>query len=202
MDLQKNLCLSGQELLTSDTPFLVSFLFVFISIFFIASFIVLLDVFIFKKSKNLVVRIISLMVSVLLVTFLGFASLLLREIYFELYDFPIASEYFVLNAAVKNTCYLDPQRNHCPKSLEDLIAIEPERFREMLRGKEAYYWYYPERNEYTLLVRHDSHRGVIFDPRFSEISGYADFANITLRKCGGKLEILTPLPIDGPWKEL
>lgn len=113
-----------------------------------------------------------------------------------------ASRYFDLNAAIKNTCYLDPKRHNCPKTLEQLIAIEPEKFTKFKNECQLTYRYYENTNEYTLIVRDSPNRAVIFDPRLKKvtISGF-DFDEVNVCTLG-KDSIFNPPNFEGPWNEI
>ncbi len=112
---------------------------------------------------------------------------------------PIASIYFPLNAAVKNTCFTDPLHRNCPTTLEELVKIEPENFSPLLRGKFAVFHHPPQSNEYSLIIKHDRWRGVLFDPRLS-LAGVDDFIDIQFNSCNPSAP---PTPFYGstePWK--
>lgn len=112
-------------------------------------------------------------------------------------DDPIASIYFPLNAAIKNTCFQDPLRNHCPKSVSELIAIQPQDFTRLTSGRGLTYQYYPETNQYTLVVRHDAIRGVIFDPRLEQ-NGEPDFKDVNIDSCSSpKYKVENPPYLPG-----
>ena len=112
---------------------------------------------------------------------------------------PQASVYFPLNAAIKNTCYLDPKMIHCPRTLEDLIAIQPEDFMSYLNQAHLTYSYYPETNKYTLIARYNKHWAVIFDSRLkNDSTGSPDFVEVKVSTCG-KDHIANPPNFPGPW---
>jgi hypothetical protein len=130
-------------------------------------------------------------------------------------DSPPSRDYHTINAAIKNTCYLDPQRNHCPKTIEDIIAIDPEHFKEWTKDANLTYQYYPETNEYTLIIRNNHYnernrsRVAIFDPRLSKPEnllythyGGRDFVDTEIMSCNGKLLLVDPPPFPGPWDNI
>lgn len=146
-------------------------------IFFLVSLVIINKIIKIKKTKFAKIALalaLSIAIALPLAFLLSFSNLL----FLEGLDNPVASLYFPLNAAIKNTCYLDLTKTHCPKNLDELIAIEPENFKPLLWGKKANYWYYPDSNEYTLIIKHDWMRGVIFDPKLQTF-GTSDFVDLT-----------------------
>lgn len=125
-------------------------------------------------------------------------------------DHPPSVDYHVLNAAIKNTCFLDPQKNHCPKSVDDLINIEPEHFKELTKNANLTYQYYPKINQYTLIVRNndlwkDDYRVAIFDPRLTTAKNYGngvDFMDSKVIVCSGKYLLINQPPFNGPWDNI
>lgn len=81
------------------------------------------------------------------------------------------SEYFPLNAAIKNTCFLDPERRHCPRSLAELSYIEPRRFQAAKSTTTMYYHYFADTNDYMFLVQYRRNRVAIFDSRLLKRTG-------------------------------
>lgn len=126
------------------------------------------------------------------------------------YDYPPSYDYHILNAAIKNTCFLDPQKNHCPKTVQDLINIEPEHFKALTKNAHLTYQYYPQTNEYTLIVRNNDlkrndYRVVIFDPRLTTLKNYGrglDFLDAKVMECNGKFLLKNPPPFPGPWNKI
>ena len=125
-------------------------------------------------------------------------------------DFPPSAHYHVLNAAIKNTCFLDPQRNHCPGTVQDIINIEPERFTTLTKNAHLTYEYYPQTNEYTLIIRNNNlkendYRVAIFDPRLTSVKNYGrglDFLDTQVVYCNGKYILTDPPPFPGPWDHI
>lgn len=125
-------------------------------------------------------------------------------------DHPPSVDYHVLNAAIKNTCFLDPQKNHCPKTAQDIIDIEPENFSKLTKNANLTYQYYLNTNEYTLIVRNndlkkDDYRVAIFDPRLTTVKNYGrgvDFLDTEIMWCNGKYVLKNPPPFPGPWDKI
>lgn len=140
--------------------------------------------------------------SVALFLFVSVVCLIGWAFYTESFYRPIVSDYFVLNAAIKNTCYLDPERKNCPHTVDELIRIEPERFRALAEGKKITYQYYPDTHQYTLIVR-DKRQAAIFDPRLQTIAQYGvDFTNSPAYYCGNRYQVGNPPPFPGPWNNI
>ncbi|MEK7526548.1 MAG: hypothetical protein AAB546_03655, partial [Patescibacteria group bacterium] len=122
---------------------------------------------VFKKIKSVLLKTISFALLLCFWVFTALVGFFAFLIITEIHGQPVGSEYFTLNAAIKNTCYLDPERLHCPKTLDELISIEDRKFKKYLIDSSLYYEYRPETHEYTLIaLKKNSERGVIFDPRF------------------------------------
>jgi hypothetical protein len=137
-------------------------------------------------------------VSALLVTPLVFAAFFVICFLVDVFvfnDWLRASNYFQLNAAIKNTCYLDSRRAHCPQNLDQLIAIQDENFQPLKHM--LIYKYYPDTNQYTLIVHDHTYGAVVFDPRLKNTNG-EDFAEFQVSKCGGD-HIINPPNFPGPW---
>lgn len=146
-------------------------------------------------------------VSIPLFIFLSlFLFVLIMIFYGEEYDQPIASKYFPLNAGIKNTCYLDPERKNCPKSVEELINIESIYFKNLTQNVALKYEYYPDTHWYSLVViEKDTLKGVIFDPRLKDVKNYGyqdDYFDITASYCGGKYSVDNPPQLKGPWDNI
>jgi hypothetical protein len=154
-----------------------------------------------KKSSHKLVLIIFGGIPLLFVS-LVITLVLFISMDFVIHPYPKASTYFSLNAAIKNTCYLDPKMEHCPKNLSDLIAIEPQNFTKFLYSTHLTYVYYPETNTYTLIVNYRGDKAVIFDPRLKNIneSGF-DFSEVDVSNCG-QTHIVNPPSFPGPWNNI
>jgi len=115
-----------------------------------------------------------------------------------------------LNAAIKNTCFLDPQKNHCPKTVQDIINIKPQSFVKLTENAVLTYEYYPDTNQYTLIVREKSmwmnnNQVAVFDPRLTIVKNYGmgfDFVDTEAYECNGKFVLKNPPPFPGPWKDI
>jgi hypothetical protein len=148
-------------------------------------------------------------------SFIGFFILLtiitsLTFIIIFIDDVRPTASYHVLNAAIKNTCILDPEKKNCPTTEEELIKIEPERFKEMTKHSKITYRYYPDTNQYTLIVRGnyllaDHTQVAMYDPRLLSVKNYGnglDFYDARIGFCGTKYFLLNPPPFPGPWNEI
>ncbi len=161
---------------------------------------------IFKSSKDHLLKLLFCLLSTIGFLIFSLIFLFISFMAFADADNSIASKYFVLNAAIKNTCYLDPQKNHCPTNLEQLISIEPQKFIPLSQEAHLTYQYYPQTNQYTLIVRQNDGRVAIFDPRLNGIpSDYgklADFMDTRVKSCIAPYGITNPPPIPGPWDKI
>lgn len=84
--------------------------------------------------------------------------------------------YDTVNAAIKNTCIVDPLQRNCPKSVEGILALD-ENFAGILAGKDVNYSYDPLENTYNLKIFDKKARTVqIFDPKLAA-NGYSYFDN-------------------------
>jgi hypothetical protein len=110
---------------------------------------------------------------------------------------PAASQFFVINAAIKNTCFIDPERNNCPQTLEEIGYIEPKAFETMIQNNQVNYVYYPETNQYSLVVRYHPTRAVIFDWRLvEEFSMDLHEYEVSVL---GQDRVIDPPAFAGPW---
>lgn len=166
------------------------------------------------REKNLVrlaYFIMALIASIILFIFISSATLIVGVLTGLIpADYPPSTSYHSLNAAIKNTCFLDPQRNHCPKIVQDIISIEPDNFTKLTENAHITYQYYPETNEYTLIVRNNNlwvngYRVAIFDPRLATVKNYGngvDFFDADVAWCNGKYILTNPPPFPGPWDKI
>lgn len=165
--------------------------------------------------ENKLMRVFYFVISIIAsVLFFGFAIFVSMIVLFfsgiAIGDNPPSANYHVLNAAIKNTCFLDPQKNHCPKTAQDIINIEPERFTKLTKDAHLTYEYYPQTNEYTLIVKNNNlqkndYRVVIFDPRLAKAKNYGrgfDFVDAEVIWCNGKYVLKDPPPFSGPWDKI
>ena len=102
---------------------------------------------------------------------------------------PAMSSYAVLNAAVKNTCLLDPEKKNCPRTLEEISYIEPEEYKKKIveRNVQAKYVHDQESGLYTWMVRTTPDRVVIFDWRLVNETGL-DFKEAKVGIWSNKVE--------------
>ena len=110
------------------------------------------------------------------------------------------SDYFVLHAAIQNTCLLDPRKAHCPHSVEEISYIEPEEYAARSKTAQLYYQYYPDKNEYVFMARYAPDKIAIFGNRLQRYTGsdYAEYDIDTL----GKDHIINPPAFEGPWNQV
>lgn len=118
-----------------------------------------------------------------------------------------------MNAAIKNTCLVDPKRNNCPQNLDQVLNLYPEDFKKIQDKYTLNYIYYPEDNNYTLVAR-PKDKGIwdfprtlyvaVFDQRLvgSEYSKGHDFKNVEAYSCNGKYHLKNPPPFPGPWDNI
>lgn len=148
------------------------------------------------KNKN-----VDKLLQALTLIFAVYPFMLVCVFFIELFYDPIgnnrAGEFFIINAALKNTCFIDQSRSQCPKNLEEISYIEPGEYREMISAGQVSYIYYPEMNVYTLVVRYNPVKAVVFDWRLVETEG-VDFKEYKVDIIGQD-RIINPPPFDGPW---
>jgi hypothetical protein len=124
-------------------------------------------------------------------------GMMLTEIIIDPIGNPQASRFFIVNAAIKNTCFIDPERNNCPQTLEQIEYIEPSQYRSMRVGTQVQYVYYPDQNVYTLVVRYSPVKAVVFDWRL--VDEYTvDFHEFEVSIIGQD-KLVGPPKFDGPW---
>lgn len=138
-------------------------------------------------------------VKIFTVLFLIFNIIFLLALWFQGKD-PRASEFFPLNAAIKNTCFLDPKRNHCPHTLEEISYIEPEKFAQDSAIAQLYYQYDQQTNSYIFMVRYSQDQVAIFSNKLIPILSvdFGEYSVITL----GQDRVFDPPPFPGPWNQL
>lgn len=94
----------------------------------------------------------------------------------------------IVNAAVKNTCYLDPLRRNCPTNLDQLKIIIPRDIQNNLSIQNISYTYYPFEHQYTLIFKTAPNFYAIFDPRLQHYHQYGfDFMGIVQYRCSKEL---------------
>lgn len=117
-----------------------------------------------------------------------------------------------MNAAIKNTCIVDPLKRNCPQNLDQVISLYPQDFKKLQTDYVFTYKYYPEQNNYTLIARPKSQYLnipygfyiAIFDQRMlgSDYSLGRDFINTSGYVCDGKYHLESPPPFSGPWENI
>lgn len=132
---------------------------------------------------------------------LGFAFLV--GVLSDVWANPQASRFFVLHAAIKNTCLYDPQKVNCPQKVSDLGIIEPREYQLADAQTEMYYEYNPANYNYTFMVRYSPRGLVIFDQRLVESVG-VDFKDYRVEKVptSDYDRVIDPPPFDGPWDQV
>jgi hypothetical protein len=105
--------------------------------------------------------------------------------------------YNVLHAAIKNTCIIDPKKEHCPQKLEDLRIVEERYFDEATANAQMNYAYDPATNQYTFVVRYSEYNAIIFDQRLIPIYGL-DLKEVKVTTIGQD-RIQDPPNYAGPW---
>ncbi len=170
-------CAVVSSLLSEDRFYLAILGFFNLVLFFSAGWLVI-------KLKDLLKKWLVILFSVS-IFIIGNLGLLFLFIYIDEYYFgPIANIYFPVNAAIKNTCYLDPTQQNCPNSVEGIINIDNQKFKPLLHAKKVSYTRDPQTNIYTLIIHHSPLKAVIFDPRLSNMGNYGfDFVDV-FNNCG------------------
>ena len=108
--------------------------------------------------------------------------------------------YNTLHAAIKNTCLIDPKKEHCPLVLEDLAIIEPAQYATAVKSTQMFYRYYPDTNQYTFMVRYDKRNAIIFDQRLIPDQG-VDLREVEIETFG-RDRVIDPPKFAGPWDNL
>ena len=99
----------------------------------------------------------------------------------------MASVYSRVNGEVKLAClYPGPTNKRiCPTAYKQIYDLDPNFKRLLYKSSDWGYKYYPSANEYTLVVKHDYFRGVIFDPLLKKLGSF-DFVEIRY-DCAGNI---------------
>lgn len=140
----------------------------------------------YKKFKTLSSLAIGTLVSVISVSAIIFFFVFISILWLFLDD-PNIERDDHLNAAIKNTCLLDPKKINCPKDVRGVIAIEPQTLASETRGKYLAYRYFPQTNDYTMIIR-SGNQGVIYDPRIERYyNHYVDSINVQFESCSNKI---------------
>ncbi len=117
------------------------------------------------------------------------------------YHSPQGEQFFVLNAAIKNTCFMDPKKIGCPHNLTELSYLEPAQFAIADKNTQMVYQYYPDQNLYTFIVRYSRTQAVIFDWRLVNENNGIDFKEVKVDTTGVD-HIKNPPNFPGPWDNL
>mgnify|MGYP006265884427 CR=1 FL=1 len=112
---------------------------------------------------------------------------------------PQSSRFFVINAAIKNTCFIDQNRANCPHSKEEIGYIEPEEYKRATDCCQVRYQYNPEINQYSLVIRYAPTKAVLFDWRLVTTQHQIDFKEYDVAVIGQD-HLINPPDWDGPWK--
>ncbi len=151
-----------------------------------------------KRSKQFV-QVDAILAVLTFLTFTLGGSLILQNV-LESYGSAQASNFFILNAAIKNTCFMDPKRIGCPHNLTELSYIEPGEFARLSPVSQMIYQYYPDQNMYTFIARYSKKRAIIFDWRLVP-TDKIDFRDVTI-ETWGKDHVKNPPNFPGPWDNL
>jgi hypothetical protein len=146
-----------------------------------------------KKSIKVVSRVV-----LFLLYFYPFFTAGVAMYWFTHPDHPQASRFHVINAAVKNTCFIDPDRENCPQTLEEISYIEPVKYQEMIDCCQVNYVYDKEQNKYALVIRYAPTRAVLFDWRQVDEFGL-DFKEYEVELLGQD-RLKNPPSWVGPWE--
>jgi hypothetical protein len=122
-----------------------------------------------KVHKQLVK--VALKITLFAVYFYPFFTAGVAMYWFTHPDHPQASRFHVINAAVKNTCFIDSERENCPQTLEEISYIEPSKYQELIDCCQVNYQYDQENNLYSLVVRYSPTKAVLFDWRLVDEFG-------------------------------
>ncbi len=165
-----------------------------------------------KNYKNFWLRLMSGPFLIAMYIFISFVLTILFTFTFWIDDHRSSVVFFQMNAAIKNTCYVDKTRANCPKNLSQLINLYPQDFKP-LQEKYVFTYKYDEiHNIYTLIARPKNimlfkNRLAIFDPRLTNTNNSydtpgLDFADAKAYSCNGKFKLESPPPFEGPWDNI
>ncbi|MDO8515578.1 MAG: hypothetical protein Q7S14_03695 [bacterium] len=166
------------------TPVIWDFVLIFVSLVFILGIFAIF--YFFHKFKIHGIKLyVGLPVSIVIFLFILFATFI-GFIFLDDFNRAIASRYFAINGEIKLACLYPGDTNSriCPKTKGQVLDFD-ESFKELLFEKEWDYKYYPDKNEYTLFIKHDWFRGAIFDPLLGKL-GYLDLVETTY-DCAGNI---------------
>lgn len=169
----------------------------------------------FKFFKDPITKAVTAMMSIGFFLLVSFIIFIIFAIFLEENDNPPSAKYHQIHAAIKNTCYIDPERKNCPTNKEEIIRLYPETFGPLLANTEVTYEYNPEANHFTLIIRYKDLRYsgytvALFDSKLTQSGnsspsyGYGglDFYDPQVMKCGDKYEIIDKPPFPGPWNRI
>ena len=109
--------------------------------------------------------------SILIASLIPFGMAIIMIGMFMSWENISGGHYNVLHAAIKNTCIIDPKKEHCPQKLEDLRIVEERYYDEAKANAQMNYTYDPATNQYTFVVRYSEYNAIIFDQRLIPIYG-------------------------------
>lgn len=149
-----------------------------------------------KKIPKKVVLIVKILLPIVYLYpfFVGIMFL----VWFGYPDNPQASRFNIINAAIKNTCFIDPNKENCPQDLEEISYIEPKQYQMMVECCQVNYQYDSVNNLYSLVIRYSPTRAVLFDWRLVDQSGI-DFKEYQVNLLG-KDSLIDAPDWDGPWE--
>lgn len=160
-------------------PFSSDFLTLFFAILCLGLFFIgtILTILLFHKAQVCGWKLLALLPISIIFNFVGSVALFFAILFLtDTNDNAIASTYFRINGQIKLACVFKEKALACPQTKDDVLSMEPG-FAKLLAGKNWDYKYYPETNEYTLIVRHDWFRGALFDPLLQKLGG-SDIAEL------------------------
>src|SRR5207237_276911 len=113
---------------------------------------------------------------------------------------------------VKLGCFGKNQDIGCPHSAADVLFIAPDDVRNDLKHAHITYKYYPQSNDYTLIVRdnnyqYHNYRVALFDSRLPKLKNYG-YSGLDLfdadivTDCRGNFKITNPPALAGPWDRI
>jgi hypothetical protein len=163
---------------------------------------------IFLTVKSIQLQKGKLVRSLILVGFLGgyiyfflFTSLV-TFIFFSIFYDSNMGKYYVVNAAIKNTCLLDTQQIHCPRNWQEVLAIEDKTLVPLTQDTNiTLYDFRPWENQYTVVIR-EGNSAIVFDPRLLKTELGNDSATFSVESCGKNHSFIKPPPISGPWDSI
>lgn len=168
----------------------------------------------FKFYQNPFSRTMATTISLIFFLITSIIIFFFFAIFLEETEWPPSYKYHQVHAAIKNTCYLDPEKKNCPKNAEEIVRLYPEEFGPLLNSSAVTYQYDQQTKSFTLLIRDRSsingeYQVSIFDRRLTQTGnsspgyGYGvDFYDTKIMRCSDKYEIIDKPPFHGPWSEI